>query len=89
MTGHQIRLEKAESFYKRLTVAYSMLCREKDTPLTMKWEDVTGSSNHERDAALESAYSQLQHAFRKFCTYNSPDSFPVTILTVNKQAKES
>ncbi|PVH78610.1 hypothetical protein DL98DRAFT_655998 [Cadophora sp. DSE1049] len=64
---HQIRLEKAELFYKRLTVAYSMLCREKDTPLTMEWEDENDFPMRERDAALEDAYLQLQHAFRKFC----------------------
>ncbi|KAH7393349.1 hypothetical protein BKA64DRAFT_644102 [Cadophora sp. MPI-SDFR-AT-0126] len=65
--SHQIRLEKAELFYKRLTVAYSMLCREKDTPLTLEWEDENFSPMRERDVALETAYLQLQPAFKDFC----------------------
>ncbi|KAK0099951.1 hypothetical protein ONS95_013227 [Cadophora gregata] len=66
-THHQYRLDKAASFYRRLTASYWTLCREKDTPLTLEWEDEAGASAGERDAALEDAYLQLQPVFLQFC----------------------
>ncbi|KAH6715446.1 hypothetical protein BKA61DRAFT_480085 [Leptodontidium sp. MPI-SDFR-AT-0119] len=67
ITGHQLRLEKAASFYKRLTIAYSTLCREKDTPLTVEWEDEEGFEGSEQAITLHNAYLQLQPAFQSFC----------------------
>ncbi|KAH7321681.1 hypothetical protein BKA65DRAFT_86473 [Rhexocercosporidium sp. MPI-PUGE-AT-0058] len=64
---HQVRLEKAASFYKRLTIAYSTLCREKDTPLTVEWEDEEDFRASEDAIALEEAYLQLQPVFKNFC----------------------
>jgi len=66
-TRHQYRLEKAASFYRRLTTTYWTLCREKDTPLTMEWEDDPDIHANERDPALKDAYLHLQPEFLQFC----------------------
>jgi len=84
MAGHQYRLEKAASFYRRLTTTYWTLCREKDTPLTMEWEDDPDIHANERDPALKDAYLHLQPEFLQFCMYTSYGLLPDTILTVNK-----
>ncbi|KAF8859636.1 hypothetical protein BDZ45DRAFT_782306 [Acephala macrosclerotiorum] len=64
---HQYRLERASFMYRRLTVAYSTLCREYDTPLTMEWEDEKDSGSFEGDQMLRNLYLQFQPAFRQFC----------------------
>ncbi|KAG4439274.1 hypothetical protein IFR05_005259 [Cadophora sp. M221] len=64
---HQRRLEKAAFFYKRLTISYSTICRDKDTPLTSEWEDEEGFEGNEQATTLRDAYLHLQPAFQSFC----------------------
>ncbi|CAG8972702.1 hypothetical protein HYALB_00010934 [Hymenoscyphus albidus] len=71
---HRERLEQSTFMYRRLTIAYGILCRDANTPLTTTWVGETnkspgGRSNAalEDDRALERMFVRLRETYCDFC----------------------
>jgi hypothetical protein len=61
-------LEQSTYMYRRLTVAYGILCRDANTPLTTPWVaegDKQKGTGENRD--LHNMFEQLHQAYREFC----------------------
>lgn len=55
--------------YNRLTVAYSTLCRENDSPLSVEWQDEAGGLDARASMQLKEIFERIQPAFVTFCMF--------------------
>ncbi|KAG9233710.1 hypothetical protein BJ875DRAFT_378057 [Amylocarpus encephaloides] len=65
---HRERLEQSSFMYRRLTVAYGILCRDANTPITTSWVAESDSVKWTKeDNILQTQFSRLQDAYKDFC----------------------